>query len=158
PVGRRPLPGESDRVAGAVGSISSPEVLLEVVAGLKSAGVRPRDIIVFERYAEEFRLAGYEAVLRERGMEGVRWYASAVRYDDHQGAIDGHDGTRERDPNVAGYDPDVFVTMGFSSPEHSVRDDRRFRSHLSVIVSRLVNKFITIPCLKDHRSAGVTLA
>src|SRR5213078_3263313 len=36
--------------------------------------------------------------------------------------------------------------------------DRRFRSHLSNIVTRMVNKIITIPCLKDHRSAGVTLS
>src|SRR5262249_58681526 len=36
--------------------------------------------------------------------------------------------------------------------------DRRFRSHLSVIITRMVNKFINVPVLKDHRSAGVTLA
>ena len=40
----------------------------------------------------------------------------------------------------------------------SARDDRRFRSHLSLIVTRMVNKIITLPVLKDHRSAGVTLA
>jgi hypothetical protein len=158
PVGRPPRPGEAGRVAGAVGAISSPEVLLETVLGLKSAGVRARDILVFERYAEEFRDAGYEAVLRERVMDGVRWYASAVRYDERQLAVDGHESGAERDPHVVGYDPDVFVTMGFASPAHHPRDDRRFRSHLSLIVTRLVDKFITIPCLKDHRSAGVTLA
>src|SRR5207244_1616891 len=57
------------------GAISSPAVLLEVVAGLKSAGVKAGDIIVFERYATEFREAGYDAVMRERAMDGVRWYA-----------------------------------------------------------------------------------
>src|SRR5205823_1967577 len=60
--------------------------------------------------------------------------------------------------HVAGYDPDVFAHMGFCSPEHDPKDERRFRSHLSMIVSRLVDKLITIPVLKDHRSAGVTLA
>jgi Domain of unknown function (DUF362) len=88
----------------------------------------------------------------------VRWYASAERYTDNQLGIDGYDGPADRDPHVTGYDPDVFVSMGFCSEAHSPRDDRRFRSHLSVIVTRLVNKLITIPCLKDHRSAGVTLA
>jgi len=48
--------------------------------------------------------------------------------------------------------------MGFAAPEHDPKDDRRFRSHLSAIVSRMVDKIITIPVLKDHRSAGVTLA
>src|SRR5262249_51928521 len=51
PVGRRYSPGQTQ-------AISSPEVVLEVVAGLKSAGVRPRDIILFERYADQFRGAG----------------------------------------------------------------------------------------------------
>jgi uncharacterized protein (DUF362 family) len=158
PVGRARAANETGSRRPEVGSISSPAVLLEVVAGLKSAGVQPRDIIVFERYADEFRTAGYEAVLRERGMEGVRWYASSAVYSNEQLAIDGYDGNRDRDPNVVGYDPDVFVSMGFAAPEHNSRDDRRFRSHLSAIVTRLVDKIVTIPCLKDHRSAGVTLA
>src|SRR5439155_12723102 len=64
----------------------------------------------------------------------------------------------DRDAHVVGYDPDVFVSMGFAAPGQSARDDRRFRSHLSLIVTRMCNKIITIPCLKDHRSAGVTLA
>jgi len=72
--------------------------------------------------------------------------------------IEGYDGRRDRDPHVVGYDPDVFVHMGFAHPQHDPKDDRRFRSHLSVIITRMVNKFVTIPVLKDHRSAGVTLA
>jgi len=140
------------------GAISSPAVLLEVVARLKSAGVKAGDIFVFERYATEFREAGYEAVMRERAMNGVRWCASSQNGGELQVDIEGYDGRRDRDPHVVGYDPDVFVHMGFASPSHDPKDDRRFRSHLSLIVSRMVNKFITIPVLKDHRSAGVTLA
>ncbi|MCS6850353.1 MAG: DUF362 domain-containing protein, partial [Gemmataceae bacterium] len=60
--------------------------------------------------------------------------------------------------HVAGYDPDVFVSMGYADPQTDPRDDRRFRSHASAIVSRMINKMVTIPVLKDHRSAGVTLA
>ncbi|HMF16579.1 MAG TPA: DUF362 domain-containing protein [Gemmataceae bacterium] len=159
PVGRKANPGETARMASAVGSISSPEVLMEIVRNLKDiVGIPGHQIIVFERYATEFRQTGYEQVLRERGMEGVRWLASSHDYDEQQLEIDGQMRGRERDPNVAGYDPDVFVSMGFAGPEHNPRDDRRFRSHLSAIVTRMVNKIITIPCLKDHRSAGVTLA
>jgi uncharacterized protein (DUF362 family) len=154
PVGRKRKPTE-------VGSISSPEVLLEVVRGLRGAGVKPQDIIVFERYATEFRDAGYEKVMGERDMDDVRWFASSADYDDIQVDIEGYPPTPgrrpSRDPHVVGYDPDVFVSMGFASDKHP-RDDRRFRSHLSVIVTRMVNKIVTIPCLKDHRSAGVTLA
>jgi uncharacterized protein (DUF362 family) len=150
PVGRRYSPGQ-------VGAISSPEVVLEVVAGLKSAGVNSRDIILFERYADQFRAAGYEDLLREPAMDGVRWYASSVDYEDQQLDIEGLDIRRGRDKHVVGYDPDVFVHMGFASTTHDPKDDRRFRSHLSVIVSRMVNKIVTIPVLKDHGSGGVTL-
>src|SRR5205823_2431613 len=126
--------------------------------GLKSAGVKPRDIILFERYAHQFRGAGYETLLRERSLDGVRWYASSVEYEDRQVDIGGYDYGGDRDPHVLGYDPDIFVHMGYASPVHDAKDDRRFRSHLSVIVSRLVNKIVNIPVLKDHGSAGVTLA
>jgi uncharacterized protein (DUF362 family) len=143
---------------GKIGAISSPAVLLEVVAGLKSAGVKPRNIIVFERYASEFRQAGYEAVMRERALDGAGWFASSADGGSLQVDIEGYDGPRERDPHVAGYDPDVFVHMGFAHPNHDPKDDRRFRSHLSMIVTRMVNKIVTIPVLKDHRSAGVTIA
>jgi uncharacterized protein (DUF362 family) len=163
PVGRKAKPGEQGRLPNAVGSISSPEVLLAVVAGLKSAGIGPKDIIVFERYATEFVDAGYEKVMGERIMDGVRWHASSADYDERQVDIEGFPVGRAAVPpelarHVVGYDPDVFVSMGFCGPEHDPRDDRRFRTHLSVIVTRLVNKIVTIPVLKDHRSAGVTLA
>ncbi len=157
-VGIKVNPVGFSRSPDVVGSISSPAVLLEVVAGLRSAGVRPRDIILFERYASEFREAGYDVLMREPALDGVRWLASAANGGNRQVDIAGYDGNEDRDPHVAGYDPDVFVSMGFCHPVHSPRDDRRFRSHLSMIVSRLVNKVITVPCLKDHRSAGVTLA
>src|SRR5262249_4820685 len=84
PVGRKPKPGESRRLPTAVGAISSPEVLVKIVGGLKEAGLPPANIIVFERYAEEFVDAGYADVMNTRSLDGVRWYASAVRYDDRQ--------------------------------------------------------------------------
>lgn len=146
----------------AVGSISNPEVILEIVRNLKAIGVKGQDIILFERYADAFVDAGYERLLREPGMEGVRWMASAAAYTETQLAITGIDVPDAFSPellkHVAGYDPDSFVHMGFATPDHSPNDDRRFRSHLSTIITRMVDKFITIPCLKDHRSAGVTLA
>lgn len=143
---------------GSIPSISSPAVLLEIVSKLKEIGIRGSDMIIFERYATAFRDAGYEALMSERVMDDVRWFASSADYDEQQLTIDGQLPRRDRDPHAAGYDPDVFVSMGFAAPEHNPRDDRRFRTHLSAIVTRMVDKIITIPCLKDHRSAGVTLA
>ena len=159
PVGRKAKPGEGGRVAEAPGVVSSPEILVETVRCLNEyCGVPKRNIIVFERYANEFRDAGFEAAMRTRPLEDVKWFASAFQYDNEQTMIDGQNSGAGRDPHVVGYDPDVFVSMGFAAPEHNARDDRRHRSHLSMIVTRMVNKIITIPNLKDHKSAGVTIA
>ncbi|HVS37739.1 MAG TPA: DUF362 domain-containing protein, partial [Gemmataceae bacterium] len=161
PVGRAAKPGERGHVPGAVASISSYELVVEVVRRLKEAGVLPQDIVVFERYAEEFIDAGY-ADLVERELPDVRWAASAVRYSDTQVDVAGFDDGRgtiavEAERRVAGYDPDVFTLMGFCGPQHQ-NDERRFRSHMSLIATRMVDKIVTLPVLKDHRSAGVTLA
>ena len=120
-------------------AISNKEVLIEVVRQVKETGVNAKDIIIFERYASEFREAGYDRLVREPALDGVRWLASAVDGGSRQVDIAGYDGNEPRDPHVTGYDPDVFVSMGFCHPAHDPRDDRRFRSHLSMIVSRLVN-------------------
>jgi uncharacterized protein (DUF362 family) len=151
---------------GAVGSISSPELVVKIVECLRAVGIPASDIIVFERYADEFCRVGYqklvESELRSR-FGPVRWMTASAGYSDTQLDIAGFDNGRDQVSaevarHVAGYDPDVFTTMGYCAPGHSKHDDRRFRSHLSMIVSRYINKMITLPVLKDHRSAGVTLA
>src|SRR5262249_9728033 len=114
PVGRKALPGETDRNPSSIGAISSPAVLLKVVKCLRAVGLRPQDIIVFERYTKEFEEARYLKLL-ERELPGVRWYASAYRYTDTQLDIAGFDEGRdvcspEMARHVAGYDPDVFTT------------------------------------------------
>jgi hypothetical protein len=162
PVGRKPLPGEDGRVAHAVGVISSHELLVKVVRCLQELGLPAKNIIVFERYASEFCEAGYADLIQSE-LPGVRWYAASVGYSPTQLDLSGIDDHRGRVSaevlrHVVGYDPDVFVSMGFCQPEHSPRDDRRFRSHLSTVVTRLCSKIITLPVLKDHRSAGVTLS
>ncbi|MCE9533888.1 MAG: DUF362 domain-containing protein, partial [Planctomycetes bacterium] len=143
-------------------SISNMEVILETVRNLKQIGVPGKNIILFERYASQFIEAGYANLLLEREMDGVRWYASSAGYSEGQIAIDGVEEPGNFSPellrHVVGYDPDCFVKMGFAAPEHDNKDDRRFRSHLSAIVTRMIDKMITLPVLKDHRSAGVTLA
>jgi hypothetical protein len=151
PVGRRYSPRQQ-------AAISSHALVIEVVAGLKSAGVRTEDIVLFERYADQFRDAGYEALLHTRPMDGVRWYAASAQYSNWQVDIEGYDLRRDRDRHVVGYDSDVFVQMAYAHPDNDPKDDRRYRSHLSVVVSRMVNKVINLPVLKDHGSGGVTLA
>jgi hypothetical protein len=162
PVGRKPKPGEN-RNPNAVEAISSPALLVRVVECLRAAGVKAERIFVFERYADEFIATGYADLLTTRPLDGVRWLASSAAYSTAQVAIDGFDESRdsyspELARHVVGYDPDVYTTMGYCSRAHDAKDDRRFRSHLSTIVTKFVDKIITLPVLKDHRSAGVTLA
>jgi uncharacterized protein (DUF362 family) len=127
---------------GAPHAISNYATVREIIAGLRSAGVRPRDIVVFDRYRRQFQNAGYPDQL----PDGVRWDASVEDYDDVQ-------------LDVKGYDPDVYVAMELAAlGRHDPKDDRTRRSHLSLIASRQVDKIVNVPVLKDHGSAGVTLA
>ena len=123
-------------------AISSFELVHEVVDGLVRAGVRPMDIVIFDRYRKQFMDAKYH----ENLPDGVRWDASVEDYDNVQLDIDG-------------YDPEVYKEMDLAAVNHhDPNDDRIRRSHLSWIVSRDVNKIVNLPVLKDHGSAGVTLA
>jgi uncharacterized protein (DUF362 family) len=123
-----------DRVAikvnasGAPQCVSSPELVLEVIAGLRSAGVKAQDIWLYERYAQQMDLVGYEA-----------WVPDGVRI---------WPGERRRG-ELAGYDRDVYVEVDFQGEE-----DRR--SYLCEVVSKQVNKIVNIPNVKDHASAGAT--
>ena len=160
----RSLFAPADRVGikvvpvGAPDSISSHEVVDSIVKGLESAGVRRRDILLVERYKEQFLRCKYD----EAAPSGVRWECSSFEYDDSQLDIDGKHATI-KDANyrgVVGYDADVYREMPYcQTPDiHDPSDDRRFRSHLSKIVTQKVDKIINVPVLKDHGSAGVTLA
>ncbi len=162
PVGMVHKPGADESVEGPLvdlrrpGPISSYEVVAEVVDSLVAAGVRRNDILVFERYRNEFIQAGYTVML----PDGVHWECSSTIVDNVQLEIDGQIRGEPRQSHVAGYDRDVYRELAFCDCEafHHPSDDRRFRSHLSKIVTQKVDKIISIPVLKDHQSAGVTLA
>ncbi len=97
PVGRSGLPKDRGRrPRDAVGCVSSPEVLLKIVRCLKQVRIKPQDIIIFERYAEEFVDAGYANLMSEPDMDGVRWCASAAAYSDDQVDIAGFDSSHPR--------------------------------------------------------------
>lgn len=125
------------------------EVILEVIAGLEAAGVRRHDIIVFDRYRDQFLKAGWDKIL----PEGVRWDAAAPNYDNIQLTLGFPD-----QANCSGYDRDVYLEMPLVRPDVDAEDPLARRSHVCQIVSRKINKLINLPVLKDHQSAGVTLA
>lgn len=125
---------------GAPLAISNHVLIYEIVDGLKSAGVRPQDIIIFDRYGDMWAKAGYQKHL----PDGVRGASAVEKHDDVQ-------------LDIKGYDPAVYAYMELIDPKlHDPKDDRTRRSHLCNIVSKQINKLINIPVLKDHGSAGIT--
>lgn len=156
--------GAGFSTGGKVGAISNFATILAIVKGLGEAGIAPSDIILFERYAEDFRKAGYEEFV-QRELPGVQWYASGTNYNGSQLELDGRsigaDGKRAAaDPHVLGYDPAVFTKFDFCHPKyHDSQNPESYLTHVSKIVTGdMVNKIITIPVLKDHRSGGITMA
>lgn len=126
---------------GAPLVMSSAEVLQTVVTGLESAGVRRKDIVVYDRYRDQFIKAGFEQWL----PEGVRWSSASAEYDNFQ-------------QDIEGYDPDHYMDMAVTLPGQDVSSLTARRSYAAKFITREVNKLINLPALKDHQSAGVTLA
>jgi uncharacterized protein (DUF362 family) len=133
---------------GYPGAHTSPELVLEVIDGLRSAGIKLKDMVVFDRYGLEFRTARYQEIL----PDGVAWGGlTPVEWDPGQLTIkfDGND-------PIAGYDPDEYVQLTLVGRGQDPKDDRCFRSHLGRIVTKRLDKIICLPCIKDHHAAGAT--
>lgn len=158
--GMRELTGDKDEIAGwkrfvspgdvvlvkvcPVGkplSITQPQTVLEVIRCLNAAGVPNKDIIVYDRYRDEFLACGYDKIL----PAGVRWAYAEIKVDGVQ-------------VSTEGYDPDVYVTMERVHPEADEKNPVHHRSHLARVISKETNKIINVGVLKDHASAGLTLA
>lgn len=122
-------------------SISQPETILEIIRGLNLAGLPNRSIIVFNRYESEYRECGITKFL----PEGVREAFASLEYDEVQTRIDN-------------YDPEVYVEFPRVMPGQDPENPLNRRSHLCIIVSQVVDKVINVCALKDHASAGVTMA
>jgi uncharacterized protein (DUF362 family) len=121
--------------------ISSPEVVREIIAGLNSAGVKPKEIVVYDRYRKQFFDAGFDKWL----PPGVRVSHAAEDYKEYQLEIEG-------------YDPDHYMDMALTMPGYDAGNLTARRSYAAQFITKQVNKLINLPVLKDHQSAGVTLA
>ena len=131
---------------------SSSELMLEVIEGLKCAGVKTKDIIVFERYRDEFIGAKMDRAV----PDGIDWTGLGIGYNGMQLDIKGDDRKTGNLDRVTGYDPDEFMVMELVGAGIDPKDDRARYSHLGLLVTRRVNKIVLLPVLKDHGSAGVT--
>ena len=121
--------------------ISDATVVREIIAGLEAAGVKRQDIVVYDRYRKEFLQAGFDQWL----PEGVRTSYAVQEGDAVQQGIEG-------------YDPDHYMDMALTLPGYSLDNAAARRSYAARFITREVNKLVNLPVLKDHQSAGVTLA
>ena len=114
--------------SGAPACCSSPEIVHAVVRGLKAAGVRDRNIIVYDRYAYEIDIGSYQTLVPAGiGVEGIQ----------------------DRLTDGSGYDAKVFCEMSFFGEWET-------RSYMADIVANRLTKIINVPTMKDHSAAGVT--
>lgn len=121
--------------------ISDATVVREIISGLNAAGIKNKDIVVYDRYRAQFFHAGFDKWL----PEGVRTSNATEDYDNVQLAIEG-------------YDPDHYMDMALTLPGHDVSEVTARRSYAAHFITKEVNKLINLPVLKDHQSAGVTLS
>ncbi len=128
---------------------TSAELILEVIEGLKAAGVKTNDMFVYDRYRSEFMDAGLHKIL----PDGIKWGGLTPENESTQLVVDFP--SFRKDP-IAGYDPDEFVHMNLVHNGHDPKDERTRRSHLGLLVTKRINKLVLLPVLKDHGSAGVT--
>lgn len=125
--------------------ISAPEVLHPVIGALEDIGIPRRDIVVYDRYGDQFQRAGFVEWL----PEGVRWTSGSPTAPRIQLDMDG-------------YDPDVYMEMPLVhpayAPEYDLSDSHARRSYVARFLTKEVDKVINICVVKHHQSAGVTLA
>ncbi len=123
--------------------ISAPEVVQEIIAGLQLAGVKPQNIVAYDRYKREFLEAGFDKWL----PEGVRWTGATGQYNSHPLQLD-----------MEGYDETQYVEMPLVLPAANPRDPHHRRSYLAKFITKEVDKMVNLCLLKHHQSAGVTVA
>jgi uncharacterized protein (DUF362 family) len=114
--------------SGAPACCSSPEIVREIIKGLKSAGLPTRNIIVFDRYAYEMDIGSYQTHL----PPGI-------------GII----GIQDSKLDARGYDPNVYCQASFFGEWET-------RSYMASLVTQKLTKIINIPTMKDHSASGVT--
>ncbi|HTE17683.1 MAG TPA: DUF362 domain-containing protein [Armatimonadota bacterium] len=126
---------------GAPHVISDASVVREVIAGLEAAGVKRKNIVVYDRYRDQFFQAGFDKWL----PEGVRISHAAEKYDDIQ-------------QDIQGYDPEHYLDFPLTLPGYPLENEKARRSYAARFITQEVDKLINLPLLKDHQSAGITMA
>jgi uncharacterized protein (DUF362 family) len=110
--------------------VSSHEIVAETIRNLMEAGVKPQQIVIYERFQSQLDQVNYAPHV----PEGVNIFAA----ERANAGIDNHN-----------YDPKVYVEANFFGEDDT-------RSNIIRLISRKVTKIINIPNMKDHGATGVT--
>jgi hypothetical protein len=121
--------------------MSAPEVVVEIIEGLKLAGIPAKSVVAYDRYRREFLDAGFD-----------KWLPPEVRW------TYGTDATHPLQLDMDMYDESQYVEMALVQPSANPKDAHHRRSYLAKFITKDVNKMINLCVLKHHQSAGVTLA
>ncbi len=110
--------------------VSSPAIVAEIARQLLAVGLRPEQIVVYERFFNQLAEADYAPHLP----------AGAVIH----AAERGNRSSEQRD-----YDPRTYVEAQFFGEEDT-------RSNMMRLVTERVTKIVNVPNMKDHGATGVT--
>jgi uncharacterized protein (DUF362 family) len=110
--------------------VTSPVIVAEIVRQLMALGLKPAQIVLYERFFGQLAEVNYAPQL----PEGVQI----------QAAERGNRAPEQRD-----YDPLTYVEAQFFGEEDT-------RSNMMRLVSERVTKIINVPNMKDHGATGVT--
>lgn len=116
---------------GGIKLSTRPEVVNSIVHGLRAAGVKENNIIIWDRFSYHLITAGFPV---NKGSSGVRCYGTEP---------------------TAGYDKEVYYES--LDDDYKLREEDGARSLFSTIVTQHVTAIINVPVMKDHGIAGVTL-
>ncbi len=114
--------------SGAPACCSSPEIVREIIRGLESVGIPKENILVWDRYAYEIDIGGYQALL----PAGI----AIVGIENGVG-------------DVSGYDLNIYCEANFFGEWET-------RSYMANVAANRVTKIINVPTTKDHSASGVT--
>lgn len=129
---------------GPIGG-THPEIARAVVEGLVAAGIKPGDIVVWDRRREDLVQAGYDRV---PGLN-LRWIEKGAGFDPRDTVSS---------PAIGQL---VYGDLAFKESRSSLTDllgpraQLSNESHLPVILAREIDKVINIPSLCDSYHTGV---
>ncbi|MEM6601150.1 MAG: DUF362 domain-containing protein [Verrucomicrobiota bacterium] len=141
------------------GSITSthPSLVETIVNGLSQAGIRPKDIIVWDKYPHHMMSAGYVPMQPDNQwqckstVEGSGWDPEVFYFHETVGRLIW--GDHEFKGTALPIIPPEGSVAAEDAPE--AREQISNRSYFSRILTREVDKVINIPSMTSHNGVGL---